>query len=490
MKTITFLAIAIFFILSASDISYSQAPGYVLNLQADSDVYSDGAGLSPALNGENVQLWKDQSGNGLNATPGTAPVFMNNAGSTINGKPVLRFDKTNSERLDLADDPLLNTGGPYPQKTLIMVFKTGAIISDTSVVIEFGAARNGLNIHIRNDSLYAGVWRRSSGLWIGDVISANTPYMITLIYDGNTNPTSDRLKVYVNRVLIGSGDPGFSSIPSHSGDIGIGEIDGRTRISNGGSGNLRARNTPYGFSGDIAEIFVYNSALTSEEQTQTEDFLKTKYGTQDNPLPVSLAFFNASTLDGRVELSWATESEVNNEAFIIERAVDGHPFEKIGEIQGHGNSTSRIDYTFTDNTVINGTAYTYRLSDRDFNGNITNLQTLTVVPNITGTDLIQRESIATRLYLYPNFPNPFNPSTRIKFEVPGTDGQVQQVKLFIYNALGQPVRKLVNGPMSKGVYELEWDGTNDSGVRQPAGVFFLNLKTNLRSKTIKMYLVR
>lgn len=490
MKTTTSLAMAIFFILSTFEISYSQAPGYVLNLQADSDVYSDGAGLSPALNGENVQLWKDQSGNGLNATPGTAPVFMNDAGSTINGKPVLRFDKTNNERLDLADNPLLNTGGPYPQKTLIMILKTGTIISDTSVMIEFGAAKNGLNIHIRNDSLYAGVWIGSSGLWLGDAISANTPYMVTLIFNGNATPTSDRLKVYINRVLIGSGDPGFSSIPSHSGDIGIGEIDGRTRISNGNSGNIKARNTPYGFSGDIAEIFVYNGALTSEEQTQTEDFLKTKYGTQDNPLPVSLSFFNARSFDGRVELYWATESEVNNEAFILERAKSGNPFEAITEIQGRGNSSTRVDYSFTDNTVINDIPYTYRLSDRDYNGNITILQTLTVVPNIAGTDLIQRESIATRLYLYPNFPNPFNPSTRIKFEVPGADGQLQNVRLFVYNTLGQPVRKLVNGTMTKGVYELEWDGKNDTGAQVPAGVYFLHLKTSLRSKTRKMYLIR
>jgi hypothetical protein len=324
-------------------------------------------------------------------------------------------------------------------------------------------------------------------LWLGKPVSANTPYLLSLIYEGGATPTSNRLRFYLNQGSTDNGDLGFSSLPSHGGDIGIGDIDGRTRISDAASGNLLGSGNPFAFSGDIAEIFIYNSALNDANRRQTENYLKTKYGTIDNPLPVQLSFFRAYSYDRKVELQWATQSELNNETFILERSTNNEDFTKIAEIAGQGNSNTYTEYLFNDHNLVNGLQYTYRLSDRDFNGNITQLQMANSLSNSIGSGLVQHDIIATRLHLYPNYPNPFNPSTAIKFEIPGTESEKNSVSLAVFNSLGQRVKQLFVGAMSQGLYELTWDGTNEYGINQPSGAYFLQLKTNLRTKTQRMY---
>ena len=87
-------------------------------------------------------------------------------------------------------------------------------------------------------------------------------------------------------------------------------------------------------------------------------------GASDNPLPVELSSFSASVIGSAVKLSWRTETEVNNYGFEILR--QGHTstslsvtdWEKIGFVEGYGNSNSPKDYSFTDASVVSGT-YSY-----------------------------------------------------------------------------------------------------------------------------------
>ena len=69
--------------------------------------------------------------------------------------------------------------------------------------------------------------------------------------------------------------------------------------------------------------------------------------------------------------------------------------------------------------------------------------------------------------LQQNFPNPFNPETRIQYELP-VDGQVQ---LSIYNATGQRVRSLLEGQQSSGLYLQRWDGRDDAGRQVASGTY-------------------
>jgi photosystem II stability/assembly factor-like uncharacterized protein len=81
-----------------------------------------------------------------------------------------------------------------------------------------------------------------------------------------------------------------------------------------------------------------------------------------------------------------------------------------------------------------------------------------------------------------NFPNPFNPSTRIHYTV-GHSGRVQ---LDIFNVLGQKVKTLFNGDQRIGSYSLEWNGTNDVGGKISSGIYFCRMRTEEFTATKKM----
>ncbi|RMI03587.1 MAG: T9SS C-terminal target domain-containing protein, partial [Calditrichaeota bacterium] len=69
----------------------------------------------------------------------------------------------------------------------------------------------------------------------------------------------------------------------------------------------------------------------------------------------------------------------------------------------------------------------------------------------------------------PNFPNPFNPSTTIRYQLPVSS----EVRLEIYNVLGQRVRSLVRGRVKAGFYTAVWDGRNDAGEPVASGIYLL-----------------
>ena len=64
--------------------------------------------------------------------------------------------------------------------------------------------------------------------------------------------------------------------------------------------------------------------------------------------------------------------------------------------------------------------------------------------------------IPGKFKLYQNFPNPFNPSTRIKFDLPLSQGiEKQAVRLTVYNVLGEEIRTIVNSELKPGTYEYD-----------------------------------
>ncbi len=85
------------------------------------------------------------------------------------------------------------------------------------------------------------------------------------------------------------------------------------------------------------------------------------------PLPVTLTSFEANCNNGNVQLNWGTQSEINNDFFTIERSLDGVNFESVGTTEGNGNSSTPINYSWTDDNPLNGTVY-YRLKQTDFDG--------------------------------------------------------------------------------------------------------------------------
>lgn len=85
-----------------------------------------------------------------------------------------------------------------------------------------------------------------------------------------------------------------------------------------------------------------------------------------------------------------------------------------------------------------------------------------------------------------NFPNPFNPSTKIRFTV----GHSSHVELEILNVLGQKVKTLFSGDRWIGSYTIEWDGTNDRNAKISSGVYFYQIRTEEFIATKKMVLLK
>jgi len=95
-------------------------------------------------------------------------------------------------------------------------------------------------------------------------------------------------------------------------------------------------------------------------------------------------------------------------------------------------------------------------------------------------------TVAAKLALYQNKPNPFNPSTVISFTLPGEG----RVRLEIYDIRGRLVRRLFDGVMQAGFKELIWDGRDDSGREVSSGIYFYCLKTEKGVLSRKMVLLR
>lgn len=95
-------------------------------------------------------------------------------------------------------------------------------------------------------------------------------------------------------------------------------------------------------------------------------------------------------------------------------------------------------------------------------------------------------SLPKHFELGMNYPNPFNPTTLIAFSLPFRT----EVRLAVYNLLGQEVKVLARGSRAAGTYTVLWDGTNEAGMRVPSGVYFYRLEAGPYVASRKMVLVK
>ena len=100
---------------------------------------------------------------------------------------------------------------------------------------------------------------------------------------------------------------------------------------------------------------------------------------------------------------------------------------------------------------------------------------------ITAVDNSLAESQPRSFQLEQNFPNPFNPSTTIRFSVP----HPITVYLSVFNALGQEVQSLVNQQVAAGTYVIRW---NPIGLT--SGVYFYRLRAGAFTETRRMILLK
>jgi uncharacterized delta-60 repeat protein len=213
------------------------------------------------------------------------------------------------------------------------------------------------------------------------------------------------------------------------------------------------------------KIVVAGEAVPGSNYTFTLARLKS----QESPLPVELTSFTASTTGSTVKLNWQTATEVNNYGFEILRSAQNDKWEKIGFAQGHGNSNSPKEYSFTDNPK-GGNSFKYRLKQIDFDGKYE-------YSDVVEVNLGTPANFAVR----QNYPNPFNPTTKIKYQLP----QNSFVTIKVFDAIGREVKTLVNQHETTGFHEISFNGKELS-----SGMYIYRIQSGKFIQTKKMLLMK
>jgi hypothetical protein len=96
------------------------------------------------------------------------------------------------------------------------------------------------------------------------------------------------------------------------------------------------------------------------------------------------------------------------------------------------------------------------------------------------------ETSPVSYYLYNAYPNPFNPTTQIKYDLP----EDALVSITIYDIMGRSIKSLVNSNQSAGYRSIQWNATNNLGEPVSAGMYIYMIQAGEFRKVKKMVLLK
>lgn len=198
------------------------------------------------------------------------------------------------------------------------------------------------------------------------------------------------------------------------------------------------------------------------------DFYKQIIDNANPPLPVELTSFTASTIENKkINLSWQTQTEINNYGFEIQRQSSSSDiWESIGFIPGHETTKSKQSYYFIDDKFTSFGVYYYRLKQIDHDG------------SFTFSFIAKAEIIAPNKFnLIQNYPNPFNPSTVIEYNIP----EESFVDIDLFNVKGMKILDIVTRTHAAGNYKVFLNG---AGLA--SGIYFYRVQANTNGKIFTM----
>lgn len=395
-----------------------------------------------------VSSWGDVSGFDNDASQSTSANQPTLVSNSMNGNPVISFNGTNSKLTLPTSTTLGIQSNPYE---MFIVGKS----SSSNVQFLIAGGYENFEYHLN-----------------GAAGARFIPLNSTFIDKGSTGNYAD-----------GNAHIFSARASSSGGAVRIDGTDGGATVanilsSNSGALQLGVRSDgTYYFNGDIAEVILYNTNLSTSDRSTVDHYLANRYGITSGALPVELTSFTANVADGKVLLNWQTATEVNNYGFeILRRSTpqnDCHSERseesKVGFVQGHGNSNSTKSYSFSDATPPSGKVQ-YRLKQIDFDG------------KYEYSDLVEATIVTpTRFALEQNYPNPFNPKTTIDYHIPNTS----YVTLKVFDVLGGEVAELVNEVKSTGNYSAAFDGS-----QLVSGIYFYQLSAGSFLETKKLILTK
>lgn len=383
-----------------------------------------------------------------------------NASATVNGNLVFTNGK-----ITLGSNNLTLGGG---SSTITGASSSNYVVTNTTGYLIQNVGASNVTFPVGTSSTYNPVILNNSGGTVDN-------YSVRIA--GSTADVSDATKVVGDQWTVneatGSGSNVTATFQWNAGEEGSSFGGSRSSAQIGKySGSGTVWNTVgTTISGSGPYTAVNTSALTAT-------FSNSRF-TVGLPaaLPVELTSFSAAAHNSEVELVWSTATEVNNYGFEVERKTVNNEqstinkWEKLGFVEGHGTSNAPQNYSFTDGSARVG-KYSYRLKQIDRDGKVEYHKAVEVTIGVT----------PNTVWLDNNYPNPFNPSTRISF-VLGTTGYAS---LKVYNLLGQEVATLANGLFNAGeVQESTFDATEYS-----SGIYYYELKSGDRTEMKKMLLLK
>lgn len=214
----------------------------------------------------------------------------------------------------------------------------------------------------------------------------------------------------------------------------------------------------------------------------TGDYWPISPDLQDFPLPVQLSAFAAKTLEnGAVQITWRTESELNNLGFNLYRSSsETEGFVRVNEelIEGQGTTSSAHDYSYVDAT---GGVW-YLIENISLDG----LSTFDGPVQASVLSGVKSEANPAGYTLITNYPNPFNPSTEIRY----TLATAASVELTVYSVRGKMTKQLVAAHQAPGAYSVVWDGLDVNGQRVDSGVYICEYRVDNQVYYHKMTMVK
>ncbi len=200
--------------------------------------------------------------------------------------------------------------------------------------------------------------------------------------------------------------------------------------------------------------------------------------------------WTVKTTSGIRDLDSATELELNTDYHIV-TIYDGINFDIYlnGALDQHTTFSGDILTTSFDLTIgqvlPGNTQYNFKgiLDDiRLYDYALTAEDISALYQETVSVNSDTRIQPPETVYLAPNFPNPFNPTTTIRYGIP----EQTTVKLFIYDITGRIIRNIVYDSQPVGWHQYQWNGTDDSGQPVSTGIYFARLEARSYSQAIKL----
>ncbi len=206
-------------------------------------------------------------------------------------------------------------------------------------------------------------------------------------------------------------------------------------------------------------------------------------------VPAPIADFTASLIEANVQKTIAFTSESTGEITSLEWDFGDGTWRRDDQLRIR--TESQTIHTFQDT----GT-YAVSLTVNGPGGSDTH--TLDVIIGFSVPSAISPTTFSSDLapipehfVLHPNFPNPFNAITTIRYELPiMINGAFTSVYLAIYNLMGQKIRTLLDQPQKSGYHKITWNGIDDYGLPVSSGVYFYRIAVGDQIQSRPLLLLR